>query len=224
MGEGILLLNKKQGQHSFALVATLRRLSGIRKIGHAGTLDPFATGVMVLLIGKDYTRQSNDFLNHSKAYIATLKLGETTDSYDCDGAPTSSSPLIPSLAEVEAVIATFQGTTLQIPPMFSAKKVAGKRLYLLARQGIEIERAPSEVTMEITLLKYDYPILTLQVACSKGTYIRSLAYDIGQQLGCGAHLTALHRIQSGPFHIDKCLDARLLETPNFDYKPYLVGQ
>lgn len=224
MGEGILLLNKKQGQHSFHLVATLRRLSGIRKIGHAGTLDPFATGVMVLLIGKDYTRQSHDFLNHSKAYEATLKFGETTDTYDCDGVITSTSPIIPTPTQVAETLSTFQGTTLQIPPMFSAKKVKGKRLYLLARQGIEIERAPSEVTMEITLLNYTYPTLTLRVACSKGTYIRSLAYDIGQKLSCGAHLTALHRIQSGPFHIEKCLEAHLLETPHFDYKPYLVGQ
>ncbi|MBP9841272.1 MAG: tRNA pseudouridine(55) synthase TruB [Simkaniaceae bacterium] len=221
MGEGILLINKKQGQHSFSLVSTLRRLSGIRKIGHAGTLDPFATGVMILLIGKEYTKQSDNFLNHSKAYEATLKLGETTDSYDCDGTLTTSSPLIPE--DIESVLATFQGTTEQIPPMFSAKKIGGKRLYLLARQGIEIERAPVSVTMDITLLSYHYPYLRLKVACSKGTYIRSLAHDIGQKLGCGAHLTQLHRIQSGPFRIDQCVDARLLETPLFDYKPYLIA-
>ena len=221
MDEGILLVNKKQGQHSFSLVSTLRRLSGIRKIGHAGTLDPFATGVMVLLIGKEYTRRSDSFLNHDKAYEATLKLGETTDSYDCDGVLTSSSSLIPE--NIEEVIATFQGTTLQIPPMFSAKKVGGQRLYLLARQGIEIERAPVSVTMHITLLSYDYPYLSLRVACSKGTYIRSLAYDIGKKCGCGAHLVSLHRIKSGPFHIDKCVDADLLKTPLFDYKAHLIA-
>ena len=223
MDEGILLINKKQGQHSFNLVSILRRLSGIRKIGHAGTLDPFATGVMVLLIGKDYTRRSNDFLNHNKAYEATLKLGETTDSYDCDGVITSSSPLIPENCDIETVIASFQGTTLQVPPMFSAKKIQGKRLYLLARQGIEVERAPVSVTMQIEILSYTYPYLSIRVACSKGTYIRSLAYDIGQKLGCGAHLVGLHRIESGPFHIDKCVDAHLLETPLFDYKAHLIA-
>ncbi len=221
MSEGILLVNKNQGQHSFSLVSTLRRLSGIKKVGHAGTLDPFATGVMVILIGKEYTKRSNDFLNHNKAYEATLKLGETTDSYDCDGVITSTSALIPE--NLEEVIASFQGTTLQTPPMFSAKKIAGQRLYVLARQGIEVERAAVPVTMKITLLSYHYPFVRLHVACSKGTYIRSLAYDIGQKLGCGAHLVALHRTESGPFHIDKCVNADLLKTPLFDYKPYLVA-
>ncbi len=207
--EGIILLNKPKGRTSFSLVAALRKATGIKKIGHAGTLDPFATGVMVMLVGKEFTRQSNQFLCQDKEYRAKAHLGIDTDSYDCDGKVTAASPHIPSLADVEEALSHFQGTIQQIPPMFSAKKVQGKKLYELARKGIDIARATVEVTLHTQLLAYTYPYLEFAITCSKGTYIRSIAHELGQRLGCGAHLVELTRTRSGPFHLSACLE---LET------------
>ena len=211
---GVLLVNKPKGKTSFFLVSLLRRLYKVRTIGHAGTLDPFATGVMVLLIGKSCTRLSDRFLHQDKEYLATLHLGICTDSYDCDGKVQETSSFIPSLSLLEQVIDSFQGTIKQIPPMFSAKKVQGKKLYELARQGIEIERQPQEVTVQIELLSYVYPFVEIRVASSKGTYIRSLANDIGQALGCYAHLSALCRTRSGPFLLKDCVDGSMLQDPS----------
>jgi tRNA pseudouridine55 synthase len=220
--EGLLLIDKPIGITSFRLVAQLRRLTGVRKIGHAGTLDPFATGVMVMLLGRQFTRLSNLFLDADKEYKATLKLGVVTDSFDCTGEIVQESCVIPTLEEVEEAIAHFQGEIEQIPPMFSAKKRDGKRLYELARKGETIAREPVRVRTEITLLSYSYPEIVIQVACSKGTYIRSLGHDIGQKLGSGAHLTALRRLRSGAFHIDRCLDGEILNQPAFDVTPHLL--
>ena len=144
--EGILLVDKEKGRTAFYLVKILRKISGIQKIGHAGILDPFATGVMVMLIGRPYTKISDRFLNDNKKYIATIKLGEATDTFDCDGQITQTNDRIPTLNEIESVVSEFQGTIDQIPPMFSAKKIDGQKLYLLARKGIEIERKPVKVT------------------------------------------------------------------------------
>lgn len=201
LSEGVLLVDKPQGKTSFSLVTALRRLTRIEKIGHAGTLDPFATGLMVMLIGKNFTRLSQNYLCQDKEYACKLHLGVTTDSYDCDGKMTATSSLIPTLADIEKALRSFQGTVMQTPPMFSAKKVDGKKLYELARKGIEIERKPVAVTLKTTLLDYTYPHLCLNVSCSKGTYVRSIAHDLGNLLGCGAHLSELRRIRSGTFHI-----------------------
>lgn len=203
--EGVLLVNKSRGKTSFSLVHILRKTTGVKKIGHAGTLDPFATGVMILLIGKNYTRQSDQFLHQEKEYFATLRLGIATDSFDCEGTPTAHSDKIPTLSEIENALAHFQGKVKQVPPMFSAKKIKGKKLYELARKGITIEREPVEVTLETKLIAYEYPILKLHIRCSKGTYIRSLGHDLGQILGSGAHLQELERIRSGPFTLDASL-------------------
>ena len=219
--EGLLLVDKEKGRTAFYLVKILRKKSGIQKIGHAGILDPFATGVMVMLVGRPYTKTSDRFLNDDKEYIATIKFGEATDSYDCDGAITDRSEAIPTLAEIESVISEFQGDIEQTPPMFSAKKVGGQKLYLLARKGIEIERKPVQVNVKTTILDYSYPELKIQVSCSKGTYIRSIANDIGRNLGCFGHLIALKRIRSGSFHLKDCIDAKSLMEPSFSYIPYL---
>lgn len=212
---GLLLVNKPKGKTSFSLVSALRRICQVKKIGHAGTLDPFASGVMLLLIGKDYTRLSDRFLTQDKEYIATLHLGIRTDSYDCEGAVLEQSPYVPSQEELSQALCRFQGTFKQVPPMFSAKKIGGKKLYELARKGISIERPPSIVTAHISLLSYDYPYVKIHVACSKGTYIRSLAEDIGIALTCGAHLTDLVRTRSGPFLLDNCLDGMQLFSPEY---------
>jgi tRNA pseudouridine55 synthase len=220
--KGILLIDKPRGRSSFSLVPFLRKRLQVQKIGHAGTLDPFATGVMVMLIGKEFTRLATQFLQHDKEYLATLHLGITTDSYDCDGALISQNQHIPTLSEVEAAIAHFQGTMNQVPPMFSAKKQNGKRLYELARKGIEVERPPVEVTMATTLRSYNYPYLEIHVTCSKGTYIRSIAHEMGQRLGCGAHLSTLVRQRSGPFHLSHCSSVEQLAQPEFDLKNLLI--
>lgn len=218
---GILLVDKAAGSTSFYLVSLLRRLTGIEKIGHAGTLDPFATGVMVMLIGREYTRRSDEFLSSDKEYRATLQLGMATDTYDIEGQILSRSEKIPSLEEIQLALDTFRGEISQIPPMYSAKKVDGKKLYDLARKGITIERQPVKVRVEIQFIQYNYPLLEIVVACSKGTYIRSLAHDIGQFLGCGAHLFELSRTRSGPFRIEECIPQALIKNREFDLTPHL---
>jgi tRNA pseudouridine55 synthase len=199
LSEGILIVDKAKGSSSFKLVYILRKILGVKKIGHAGTLDPFATGVMVMLIGRNFTRLSDQFLSCDKEYVAEVFLGISTDTYDCEGTVTAQSPHIPSEIEVMDALAHFQGDVDQIPPMYSAKKQKGKKLYELARQGIEVERAPVRVNIQAEVLSYRYPYLQLRVQCSKGTYIRSLGHDLGAMLGCGAHLTNLRRTRSGTF-------------------------
>lgn len=212
--EGILLVDKPRGKTSFSLVAILRKTTGIQKIGHAGTLDPFATGVMIMLIGKPYTRLSDQFLGQDKEYEATLRLGVETDTFDSDGKVIAESDEIPSLSELEKGISQFQGTILQTPPMFSAKKIHGKKLYELARKGIEVERKAVEVKVSTELLSYTYPYARLRISCSKGTYIRSIAHDLGTLLGCYAHLEALTRLRSGPFLLKDCLNgSQLFDLP-----------
>lgn len=210
--EGILIVNKPRGKTSFSLVHDLRKSLGVKKIGHAGTLDPFATGVMVMLIGRNYTRLSDQFLASDKEYIAKLLLGAETDTYDCDGQIVNTSSVVPTLEDIRRHLATFQGEIEQIPPMFSAKKIQGKKLYELARKGHVVERQAVKITLETELIAYCYPTLELRIKCSKGTYIRSVAHDLGLLLGCGAHLSGLIRTRSGIFHLVDSVDGSLLRT------------
>lgn len=214
--EGLLLVNKPAGKTSFRLVAELRRRLGVKKIGHAGTLDPFATGVMVMLIGRNYTRLSDHLIRDDKEYMGRIHLGITTDTYDCEGVVIAQSEQVPSLQEVKDVLELFQGEIEQTPPMYSAKKVNGKKLYELARKGQEIERKSVKIRTEIELIAYDYPYIDIRVSCSKGTYIRSLAYDIGNKLGCGAHLAQLTRIRCGKYHLKDCLDGNQIPNQEFN--------
>lgn len=212
--EGLLLLDKPKGMTSFNLVRILRKQLGVQKIGHAGTLDPFATGVMVMMIGRNYTRLSDQLLSSEKEYLAEVYLGKATDTYDSDGAIISESSNVPTLEEVLHNLSFFQGKIQQAPPMYSAKKIQGKKLYELARKGIEIERAPVEVQLETHFIKYEYPFIHLRIVCSKGTYIRSIAHELGLKLGCGAHLTNLRRTRSGIFHIDDCIPESEITSPD----------
>ncbi len=221
MKEGILLVNKPVGKTSFSLVAATRRRLGVKKVGHAGTLDPFATGVMVLLVGREYTKLSDRFLCQDKEYRARVLLGVSTDSYDSDGVIQETSDLIPSFEEIERAAAKFQGEIDQIPPMFSAKKINGQKLCDLARKGKTVERAPSKVRVEMELLHYEYPYLDIRVRCSKGTYIRSLAHDLGVALGCFGHLVELQRTRSGMFALSECVDGKLLDVADYDLLPHL---
>ena len=206
--EGILPVYKPPGKTSFSLIRALRKKTGIKKIGHAGTLDPFAEGVMILLIGRTFTRKASTFIDQDKEYEALLQLGISTTTYDPEGEITAQNDSIPSLEQIKEALTHFQGTIEQIPPMYSAKKVGGKKLYELARKGIEIERKPISVTLTTTLLSYEYPHLSLKISCTKGTYIRTLAHDLGQRLVCGAHLKKLTRTQCGPYKVEDCVDGR----------------
>jgi len=187
--KGLLLVDKAPGCTSFDIVSLLRRLTREKTIGHAGTLDPFASGVMVMLIGREFTRRSSTFLSSDKQYRAIATLGIATDSHDKDGRVVSRSEIIPTQRQVELALASFQGEILQVPPMFSAKKIEGKKLYELARRGIVIERQPVTVRVQIECIRYSYPELELLIDCSKGTYIRSLGYRTSVGLWCLFNLT-----------------------------------
>lgn len=221
--EGILLVDKPSGYTSFSLIRALRKITGIKKIGHAGTLDPFAQGVMVLLIGRSYTALSNQFLVQHKEYEAKVHLGIMTDTYDCDGKVVARSKKKPNLDQVNEALDRFQNEIEQVPPMHSAKKVAGKKLYELAREGKEIPRKSSKIFVKTTLISYEYPYIRLRIFCSKGTYIRSIAHEIGLILGCGAHVVELTRTKSGVFELDQCINGTLLlENQPCDIKSFLI--
>ncbi len=208
--EGILLVDKPKGKTSFSLISALRKILNVQKIGHAGTLDPMATGVMVILIGKKFTSLSDKLISHDKEYIAEITVGQATDTYDAEGIVVSTSDHIPALEDLENALKNFQGKVDQIPPMFSAKKQNGKKLYELARQGKTVEREKVQIELSTQLVHYQYPKITLSIACSKGTYVRSIAHDLGQMLGACAHLSALVRSKSGTFPIGECLPGALL--------------
>ena len=202
---GFLIVNKPAGMTSHDVVNVVRRLAGTRRVGHAGTLDPLATGVLVLVLGVA-TRLVQFIDGSDKTYRATLRLGETTTTYDADGDVLERHPVTVNQAEIEAALAGFRGDIAQIPPMYSAVKIKGQKLYKLARQGKEIERAARPITIHrLDVLDWALPEVTIEVVCSAGTYIRSLAHDLGQALGCGAHLTALTRTAAGDFRLkDAC--------------------
>lgn len=200
---GILNIDKPAGRTSHDVVAAVRRASGERRVGHAGTLDPMATGVLVVCLGSA-TRVVDDVQAFVKGYRARVTLGAATDSYDATGQVTAvgDAARLAALthADVEAALAAFRGAILQVPPMVSALKHEGQRLYALARRGVEVERAPRPVTVhDLTLLDWSPPDATLAITCSRGTYVRSIAHDLGEALGVGGHLSALERTQVGPF-------------------------
>jgi tRNA pseudouridine55 synthase len=189
---GFAIVDKPEGWTSHDVVAKMRRILGTRRIGHAGTLDPMATGVLPLLIGRA-TRALN-YLPGEKAYTAVMRLGIETDTQDITGTVTSETKYRPDKAAVYAAFDQFTGTQTQIPPMYSAVKIGGRKLYELARAGIEVERKPRTVVIsELTVLSVDGDDITFHAACSAGTYIRTLCHDIGRLLGCGAVMTALRR-------------------------------
>lgn len=213
--EGIILIDKPRGITSFQVIHVLRKRTNIQRIGHAGTLDPFATGLLVVLIGRNYTKRADEFLTCDKEYLATLRLGASTDTYDCDGKVVATSELRPTLEEVEKAIASMQGTIEQVPPMYSAKKIGGRKLYEIARKGGEVERKPCLVTLDTQLLRYEYPEIDIRVACSKGTYIRSVGHEIGNMLGSYAFVSSLRRTRSGAFRIEDSVSLESVTPPGY---------
>jgi tRNA pseudouridine55 synthase len=212
---GVLHIDKPAGITSHDVVATLRRLSGIRRIGHAGTLDPLATGALLVCIGRA-TRLSEYLIGQDKRYRTTIRLGQETNTYDAEGEITAEKPVAVDEPAIQAALNHFRGPIAQLPPMFSAIKKDGQPLYKLARQGVEIERPTREVTIyELTLISWTSPDLELDILCSSGTYIRSIAHDLGQLLGCGGHITALRRTAIGQFSIDTAVPLASLTAENW---------
>ena len=198
---GILIVNKPAGLSSHGVVNRIRRMFGTKTVGHCGTLDPMATGVLPILVGRAV--KASEFLkDHDKAYLASVELGITTDSFDTTGnVLTRFDGELPAFSDFKAVAKSFEGTFMQMPPMYSALKVGGIKLVNLARQGIEVERTPREVTIRnLTPFEKDGKLF-IDVDCSKGTYIRTLCYDIGERLGCGAAMSSLCRTRVGEFDI-----------------------
>lgn len=207
----MLLIDKPAGITSHDVVDKVRRIYKTRRVGHGGTLDPFATGLLLVGVGSQ-TKKLHDVVGLDKTYEATAQLGGTSDTYDLTGVvvarPTS---LVPRLEDIEEALAKFRGTIEQKAPAYSAKKVGGQKLYELARKGVDVEHLRPTKKVDITELvitEYSWPVLKFRVTCSSGTYIRSLAHDIGEQLGCGAYLKELRRTRIGPY---KLKDAKSLE-------------
>ncbi len=202
--EGILLIDKPTGMTSHDVVDQVRRKLRMKRIGHAGTLDPMATGLLIILVGKA-TKLSQYLTSLDKVYSGTMTLGVTTNTQDADGDVTTTRP-VPELtrAAAQASLQSFVGDQYQIPPMFSAVKIDGQRLYKLARKGQEVEREPRFIRVaRFEITRFELPQIDFVLDCSKGTYVRTLASDFGEKLGCGAHLSALRRDASDQFEVSR---------------------
>src|SRR6266700_2027397 len=200
--DGALLVDKPAGPTSHDVVDAIRRQFRIKKVGHCGTLDPAATGLLIIVLGKA-TKLSEKLMSDDKVYEGSIKFGESTHSYDADGELIASLPVPPmTLEELTEAAATFQGDQMQTPPMVSAIKKDGVPLYKLARKGIEVERQPRLVHIyNFRFSAYQEPNAQFRLACTKGTYVRTVAHELGQRIGCGAHLATLRRVASGTFEV-----------------------
>jgi tRNA pseudouridine55 synthase len=209
--DGIFNINKAAGMTSHDVTARVRRLTRQKRVGHAGTLDPAATGVLPICLGQA-TRVAEYLSESGKAYRATIRFGSETDTYDAEGTITSQAPVSIGEADVRAALPSFLGDQLQFPPRFSAIKRGGQPLYKMARAGhdVTVEARPISITA-LRVVAWESPDLVLDIECGKGTYIRSLAFDLGRKLGPGAHLAALTRTRSGPFTLDDSLTLEVLE-------------
>ncbi len=213
-----LLINKPVGITSHDVIDKLRKITGIKKIGHAGTLDPFASGLLIVAVGRQSTKQIANFVHLDKKYVATLQFGSITDTYDNTGQTKKTNSKKIEQGDLEEVLPQFTGEIKQIPPMYSAKKIKGKKLCNLARQGLTIERNPITIKIhQIKIKEFNKQKQTAKifVHCSSGTYIRALAHDIGQGLAVGAHLTALTRTAIGEYNLEQAQEISQLEKENW---------
>ncbi len=211
-GFGLMLVDKPAGPSSHKVVSIVRQGTGVRKVGHAGTLDPRASGVLVLCLGAA-TRLSEFLSTASKRYEAVIRFGTSTETYDAEGEAVRVTDNTPEEAAILEVLPTFQGEIQQTPPPYSAIKIKGKKAYELARKGEEVELEPRSITIyQLEFIRYTPPDLLINVECSAGTYIRSLAHDMGEALDAGAHLANLRRLKSGPFSLEDCIPLSKLET------------
>ena len=222
--DGVLVVDKPQGPTSFDVVRDVRNALKTRKVGHTGTLDPMATGVLAICLG-DATRIAQYLTDGDKAYEAVIRFGAETDTLDAEGQVTAEYPL-PQLGRevLEAALSAFRGPILQTPPMYSAIKIGGKRLYELARAGEEVERKAREITVfELSLRDFSASEVRLFVKASKGFFVRSLAQDLGRALGSGAHLTALRRVASGPFVLSQAISLAEVVAKGPAVAPMLIS-
>lgn len=211
--DGVLIVDKPMDHTSHDVVARLRRKFNMKKIGHAGTLDPMATGVLIMLLGKA-TRASQFLMSLDKEYEGTVELGKVTNTQDAEGEVMETRPVPPlTEAEVRAAMQTFVGDQYQMPPMFSAIKIDGVALHKLARKGEEVEREPRFIRVHsFELTRFELPRFDFRVRCTKGTYVRTLAHDLGAKLGCGGHLAALRRTATDKFHVSQGLTIDQIEA------------
>lgn len=222
--DGAVLIDKPAGPTSHDVVDALRRHFAIKKVGHCGTLDPNATGLLIIVLGRG-TKLSDKLMSDDKVYEGTVKFGESTTSYDADGDLVTSLPLPPlTLEQLNQGAAQFIGDLMQKPPMVSAVKKDGVPLYKLARKGIEVEREPRLIHIyRFRFSAYQEPLGEFELACTKGTYVRSVAHDLGQNLGCGAHLANLRRIRSGKFDVaDAAEFEEVLKLNNRDLEKLVI--
>jgi tRNA pseudouridine55 synthase len=222
--DGALLIDKPAGPTSHDVVDAIRRQFNIKKVGHCGTLDPNATGLLIIVLGRG-TKLSEKLMSDDKAYEGILKMGEATDSYDADGELVSSLPVPPlKVEQLNESAAEFVGDQMQIPPMVSAVKKEGVPLYKLARKGVEVAREPRLIHIyRFHFSSYEEPFGQFHIACTKGTYVRSLAHELGQKLGCGAHLTTLRRLRSGKFDVAQAIQFEaIMELSNRDLEKRVI--
>jgi tRNA pseudouridine55 synthase len=214
---GFILINKPSGITSHDVVLKLRKITKIKKIGHAGTLDPLAKGLLILAIGREFTKKLSLFQKKDKEYLATIKLGGESDTFDREGKIIFKKKVkIPSEEEIKKVLESFLGEIEQIPPIFSAKKIKGKKLYQLARRGIKVSPKPQRVKIyQIKLLDYKFPLLKIKISCSAGTYIRSLGADLGKKLGCGGYLESLVRTKIGELSLRRAVSLAKINSSNW---------
>lgn len=209
--DGIVLLDKPLGMSSNAALQITKKLFHAAKAGHTGTLDPLASGLLPLCFG-EATKFSADLLHATKTYVAQVKLGQTTTTGDLEGEYVKHRPVMVGATEIESVLERFRGDIMQVPPMFSALKRDGKVLYELAREGVEVEREARRITIsQLNLQSFEDDVLTIEVTCSKGTYIRVLAEDIGEALGCGAHLVGLRRTAVADLSVQEAVTIQALQ-------------
>ena len=235
---GFLLIDKQVGWTSHDVVGYLRKITRIKKIGHAGTLDPFATGLLIVGIGREATKRIDEFKDMPKVYEAVVHFGAVSDTFDSTGDIKEQETCLPDrqaknlptgqagkkqidLNVVNTLVNSFVGEQDQIAPMYSAKKVNGEKLYDLARKGIEIERKPHRITIhDLQVLDFEYPLLKIKVTCSPGTYIRTLAHDIGKKLGVGAYCEELRRTSIGKYSVEHAFDVQGLTLETIEQKVF----
>ena len=224
---GIVNINKPYGKSSHFVVAVIRRITKIKKVGHTGTLDPLATGVLPICIGRESTKLSQAIMDGTKRYKALLQLGKTTTTQDSEGEITSERDVNATEADIKSAVSEFVGEISQIPPMYSAVKINGQKLYKLAREGKEIEREPRKITIhsiDVLNIDLDASTVELDICCSKGTYIRTLCNDIGERLGCGGYMASLVRTKSASFVLENSVTLEEFEQfwTNGEYEKILI--
>src|SRR3989338_10380665 len=215
MPNGFYLINKPVGITSHDVIDRLRKITGERTIGHAGTLDPAASGLLIIAVGREYTKRISEYSGLNKGYIAEIELGKTSTTYDSEGDIEDCADYTPTDTEVKNALGNFEGGYMQKPPVYSAKKIKGRKAYELARKGKEVELQPVKVKIiDLEVQYFEHPILRIRTTVSAGTYIRSLAHDIGQKLGTGAYLKSLIRTKIGDFALDKAINLSDVHNPD----------